>query len=124
MTTAGLWIASPPFLSSDDEVLSMGECLAQSLNASVEGVPHPTEWDGVFRPILELARVKSWNVFAKGAFLVGIEAESDEITLTPHRNLGAKDGFESIPEKNMTLSAKASAQELGDALSEVIKYSL
>lgn len=119
-TTAGVWIAAAPFLCSDDAPAELGMCLAQVLNSSVEGIPHPTQWNNFFKPILELAGVKSWNTFVKGAVLVGIESDADEITLTPHRTLGPKEGFEPIHDGSVRLLANSSASELGTALSEVI----
>jgi hypothetical protein len=122
MTTAGLWIASPPFLSSTDDASPIGECVARSLTASTEGIPHPTEWNNLFRPILELAGVKSWNSFVKGALLVGIESDSDQITLTPHRTLGARDGFEPIQKYELRLSVTVTTKVLGEALLETVKH--
>lgn len=119
-STAGVWIASSPFLCSDDCPLTLGSCVTQTLNSSTEGVPHPTQWNNLFRPILELAGEKSWNTFVKGAVLIGIESEGNKITLTPHRTLGPKEGFDPIQEKAVTLSVASSVEELGTALKDVV----
>ena len=84
------------------------------------GAHHPTQWNNHFRPILDLAGVKSWNTFVKGAVLVGIESERDVILLTPHRTLSPKVGFEPIQENALTLTVDSSTVELGIGLNEVV----
>ncbi len=115
-TTAGVWIASPPFLSSGEIPGELGACVSQTLNGSMEGVPHPTEWGKLFSPVLELAGVKTWPTFVKGALLVGIEMEGDAITLTPHCNEGPKEGFDPLESQAVTLAASATPGEIGEAL--------
>lgn len=121
-TTAGVWVAAAPFLRSDGDPAELGECLVQVLNSSVEGIPHPTQWSNLFNPVLELAGVKSWNAFVKGAMLVGIESDTNDITLTPHRTLSPKEGFEPIHDCSVSLLADAAASKLGTALSEVFGH--
>lgn len=119
-TTDGLWIASDPFLRSNGYPHDLGKCLLETLNASKEGIPHPTTWNGIFSPALDLAGVKSWNVFANGALLIGAELNGDHVTLTPHRNLGPRVGFEPIEEEALHLSADATPEEYGLALYDVV----
>jgi hypothetical protein len=119
-TVAGVWIASPPFLSTSGSSAEIGTCAIEVLNASVEGTPHPTKWDGLFSPVLELAGVKTWRAFVKGTLLVGIEMEEDGITFTPHRNDGPKEGFLPLRDKEIALPAAASPAEIGEAIQRVV----
>ncbi len=115
-TTAGVWVASPPFLSSGEIPAELGACVGQTLNGSTEGVPHPTEWGKLFSPALQLAGVKTWPAFVTGALLVEIEMGVDTITLTPHRNVGPKEGFVPLESQVIILAASATPGEIGEAL--------
>ena len=115
-TTDGVWIASPPFLHSDGDSFHLGSCAKCALAHSAEGVVHPTEWKHIFTPMLDLAGVKSWNIFARGAELVGIEMEGHTIKLTPHRNLGPKEGFDPVADLAIRLRTDASHEDLGNAV--------
>ncbi len=115
-TTDGVWIASQPFLSSDQESINVGDCAKQALAMSTEGVGHPTEWSGLFTPMLDLAGVKSWSTFSRGAELVGIEMEGNLIKLIPHRNLGPKEGFEPVVSDAIDLPSEASCEDIGNAI--------
>ncbi len=42
--------------------------------------------------------------------------EGHFITLTPHRNLGPKEGFEPVADKAIELPADASIEDIGNAI--------
>lgn len=114
-TATGLWVAAPPYLkvSSQDDCSRLGEAVLEVLNASREGIPHPSSWDGLFDPMLSLAGVDSWRAFAEGANCIAIELEDHRLTFVPYRNLGAKNGFEPITEDSICLPTNAASHEVG-----------
>jgi hypothetical protein len=114
-TTAGVWIASAPYLASDNDPSALGGAILRALEASAIGVPHPTDWGNIFSPVLDLAGVKSWATFVKGASLVGIEANGPKIVLTPHHNQGPKEGFDPLENQHIQIPAEASVSDLGQA---------
>jgi hypothetical protein len=115
-TTDGVWVATHPFLSSEQESLDVGDRAKQALAKSTEGVSHPIDWSGLFTPMLDLAGVKSWSSFSRGAELVGIEMEGNSIKLIPHRNLGPNEGFEPIVGDAIHLPSDASCEDIGNAI--------
>lgn len=94
-TTTGLWIEAGPYyrLSADASDEDLGSCVLSALAASTNDLPHPTDWKNFHKPVWDLAGVKSWGAFVKGASCVSVEAELDRISLTPSVNHGARDGF-------------------------------
>jgi hypothetical protein len=121
-TTAGLWIATAPFLrvESGSAQAAKGEAALAVLNASQEGVPHPTNWSGLVAPLLELAGVKSWATFMKGAACLNLEVEGEQLKVIPNRNLGPKEGFEPVPENAVELPFPSSPGQIGAALEEAL----
>lgn len=121
-TTAGVWIATPPFATvlTDTTVLAKGEAILEAINASQDGVPHPTSWNGLINPLLELAGVRTWATFMKSAVCVGIEFDDGRLKLIPNRNLGPKDGFEPVLPSMVVLSGQASPGEIGSVLEKLV----
>lgn len=119
-TTAGVWIASSPFIKveSDSTLFSKGEALIKILNASQENVPHPTNWSGLIGPLLELAGVKTWSTFMKKARCLNLEADSGQLKIIPNRNLGPKSGFEPNQANSIELPFSSSTDQIGAALEE------
>ena len=76
--------------------------------------------EGGFDPVLRLARVKSWNTFAKSAKSVQIELEADKVSLFLTRSLGPRDGFVRLPgrERSSALAVEALGATLLLALRE------
>lgn len=101
-TAEGAWIASAPFLCvewigpNSPALLEKG--IATVLEASEQGVPHPSEWKAL-TPLYQLAGVGSWREFTAGdCKLVRIEADADEIRLQPQANRNPKGGFVDVGE--------------------------
>lgn len=103
-TEAGFWILSEPAIKieaeSSPEVLE--QAIASALKASKENIDQPKSFDGIFEPILRLAGVRSWSIFAKNAKCVEVEEGREIITLIPTKNLGIKAGFEPLQHLKMT----------------------
>jgi hypothetical protein len=121
-TTAGVWIATDPFLKVelDSPPSAKGEALITALNASQEATPHPTNWTGLIAPLLELAGVKSWSTFMKHAKCLNVEVEEKRLMLVPNRNLGSKEGFEPVPEMAVELPFPSSPDRVGLAFEEAM----
>jgi hypothetical protein len=121
-TTAGVWIATPPFtkVDTDTTTLAKGEAILQVIKASQEGVPHPTNWNGLIDPLLALADVKSWATFMKNAAGVAMESDGERLKLIPNRNLGPKDGFEPVLAGAVDVSCQAAPDAIGSALEKLL----
>jgi hypothetical protein len=96
-TVDGFWVVTPPHrrLDASSSAGEVGEAVAEALAGSQDGVPNPPVRGGPLpiQPLLDLAGVKSWSTFVKGTVLARVEQERRSITITPLRNLGARDGF-------------------------------
>lgn len=108
-TTDGVWILGTPCValletSSDTE---LERAIQAALDASQIGIPHPCNWDEVPDPLLDLAGVKTWSAFVKGASCLHVEGEGERITLVPTRNLGPKEGFEEDLSRKVVLEGGA-----------------
>src|SRR5260221_2028914 len=90
-TTAGVWIATPPFLkrSATESSMALGEAALVALNASCASVPHPIQWDGIFQPMFDLANVREWGQFTADAKCLGLEADGEWLTINPMLNEGS-----------------------------------
>lgn len=120
-TTAGIWLATAPFLriALDASSRTMGEAIAEALAGSQYSIEHPTKWsDNPILPMLEIAGVKSWTVFAGDALCVSIQLSQTTLTVTPERNLGPKEGFEPIPGVACILPFPSPNEEIRMALEQ------
>jgi hypothetical protein len=117
-TTAGVWMASEPFLKVElnASAVEKGKALLEALNASKESVPHPADWDKVFQPMLDLARVDDWSSFMRRAGCVTADAESDQIIFVPHRNVGENEGHVPKRDQMVELPINSSFEYVGASL--------
>jgi hypothetical protein len=120
-TTSGLWIASPPFIKAgmNDTPSFLGSALLEALGGSLTGLPHPTHWNAVIKPLLDLATVTTWQSFARKAKSADIMIDEHE-RIIPSRNLGTADGFEAITDESICLPNPSSNEALGTMLIEVL----
>ena len=122
-TVEGLQISVEPALRASMESASpeaIGTSLVDWMKYSREGVPHPSDWSSVRSVLLEAAKVKSWATFVKGARLLSCCEEPNGYSLTPYRNLGAKEGFLPLQEDVVVVAASAPAPELGAAVMKML----
>jgi hypothetical protein len=120
-TTVGVYIGTPPHLRLDIGVSSedLGKAIHSALAGSRCGVPHPTDWDKVVRPTLDLARVKTWRGFAKDARCVSILLDDKSLMI----ETWSKDqhmNFVAGPDASRCLPHDASAAEIGDAVKRAV----
>ena len=121
-TTAGVWLATEPFLrletncSSDDRAVAALKALA----SSKESIPHPMPPVSRFQPMYELAKVKSWGQFIKGSRLVSIRMDRDKMLVKPYRNKGGKEGFQETGQP-VELSLPVTNEQLGQAIDDAFQ---
>jgi hypothetical protein len=117
-TTTGAWILSSPVtrLGADCPNDALGAAVRAAIQGSRAGVPHPKVFKGLSDPLYELAKVKDWLTFVKGAKCVSVREDAGTITLTPMRNLGAKEGFQEEPPSALSVADSATPDALGEAL--------
>jgi len=89
-TTTGLWLLSEPVLSVPrQDVVKLSQAIRDTLENSKQNIPHPKTWDkDLFKPVLQLAGVKTWNAFARSAKNVRIEHDRGEVRFVPMRSDG------------------------------------
>ena len=124
-TTAGGWLATPPYVSIplDSGPETLGEAIVAALTASVLGIPHPTSWSGLSKPRLDAAGAKSEAAFMRDARLVHVSLDATTITLEATHNGGSKGdtkGFSELPASTMKLPAAARPGELALAFCEML----
>jgi len=124
-TTDGVWIVSEPCLvldmsCSDREI---GKAVAEALECSRTGVPHPIEWKGIVVPLLRAAGVKSWTTFAKNTTSVEVEADGNALVLVPTKNLGTIEGFEPDLSGRKKLDRSADDETTGKEVRQLLARS-
>jgi len=124
-TTAGGWLATPPYVSVplDAGPEALGEAVAEALAASVVGIPHPTSWAGLSKPRLDAAGSRSEAAFGRGARLVQVLLDATTMTVEATHNGGSKGdtkGFSELPASATKLPASTRPRELGMAFSEML----
>lgn len=115
-TVDGFWVACPPYLRLDRRTATpeeVGAAVETALEGSRDMVATP-DWSGPspLQPLFELAKVRSWSTFVRGARLVGVEQEGEAVRVTPQRNEGAREGFSEL-ELLVRVMARGEAGDLG-----------
>jgi len=124
-TVDGVWIAQAPYVLLDESSASdseIGEAVARALGASRTGIPHPRQedWKAVAAPLLEAAGVKSHAELMRGSRSVTVESEGETADVVPSRNLGARGGFEPVPDAARRASL-ADREALGALVGELLR---
>jgi hypothetical protein len=120
-TTVGVYIGATPYLkvafnaSSED----LGKAITSALEGSQVGVPHPTEWEHIVRPVYELAKVKTWHRFARDARRLSARLDDNGLTVEPWTK-DRKMNFFPISDASLHLPRDASAAEIGDAVKRAV----
>ena len=119
-TTAGVWIATPPFVNVEAgaSMADLGKLAMLALLGSQPQVPHPTKWSVLLAPLMEQAGVSNWQPLMRMAQCLDLEATDDRINVIPNRNLGAIGGFEQILDKAIQVSLSSSVVEIGSCITE------
>jgi hypothetical protein len=120
-TTAGVWVLSGACsaldaAASDEE---LGTAVKFALSTSRTNVEHPTSWDGLFDPVLELAHVDSWPTFVRGASCSTITEDDEGMTVIPWTPRGGGRGFEPMAPEARVIKGD-SIVELGRVVREML----
>lgn len=119
--TSGLWVATDPFLSLPTSVgyprLAREALAAISRSRTIPYVNLRDTPLPLPDPILEAAGVKSWATFHKGAQLVSLTSDDDQIAVSPNINKGAREGFIPLPD-DIVVSATVTVDALGEAIEQ------
>jgi hypothetical protein len=59
----------------------------------------PEEWSKLLELVLKAAGVKSWDTFVRSAKDVIVRFETNRVVFIPTKNLGPRDGFVALPER-------------------------
>jgi hypothetical protein len=124
-TTVGVGLSWPPYIKLDIHATkdALGSAALGALDGTEFGVPHPkpTEADEGFRPMLELAGVKSWAAFARHATNVHLHLDDKWLMIEPWKNAGVRDGFVPIEGVSLRLPLGSAAAKIGEALGKAME---
>jgi len=114
-TPEGSTVIAPPFikLEASQEESFLGETLLRVLDASRSGARDIG--DEARKPLLELARARTWTVFMKDTFVCDVEKTETEIRLFPAKNASRRP---LVPEEEpkLTIPANSLPFDAGTAL--------
>jgi hypothetical protein len=121
-TVNGLWIGVPPYNMYPDSIglSNLGDAVNQAFTYSLEGVPHPTDWNQILAPLLELSASKNWSQFMKAAANVEANQDGDQLYFEPSRNAGARIGYVALDVPSVAISIHSTAAEIGVAVQRAI----
>ena len=119
LTTAGLGIASGPFIILDADVSDneLFENIVSALKGSAVGVKHPINWTEYNKYYFSSIQEKSLKSLHNKCVLLLISVKDNIATLSPTINLGSKNGFELIKELVITIPTIRLKDSLSGALS-------
>ena len=116
-TAEGSWVIAPPFikLEASQEESFLGETLLRVLDASRSGARDLG--DEARKPLLELARARTWTVFMKDTLVCDIEKTEDEIRFFPAKNASRRP-LAPEGEPKLTIPADSAPFNAGKGLRE------
>jgi hypothetical protein len=95
-TTVGVSIGQEPvFAVARQDLPELDAAIRACLNGVRKGVPHPTDWKKVVRPLFAIAPFKSDRALMAVAKSVYIVDFDDHVEMFPDRNEGTRNGFRS-----------------------------
>jgi hypothetical protein len=126
-TTDGVGIETPPRikLESDAPPHEIGHAIFEVLQGSTQGLPHPSvaELERGFKPMMDLAGVKTWDAFARRTSSVSIRTDppSEWLIVEPWENAGTKRGFVQMPNLSVRVRMDAPLAEIGEAIQKAMQ---
>lgn len=118
ITTSGAGIARPPYIKQPRSVnaFELGSEALRALRESGPAAhPYPTDLNAVFDPMLELAGVKTWGKFAKGAVCIRLQLDDGGITCLPMHNDG-RGNFLAVGGRTIVIAVDAGPLQVGEAI--------
>jgi hypothetical protein len=86
-----------------------------ALDASTTNVPTPDPSTRPDDPVREALGIKTYATYVKGTRSVSVD-RNESLTVTPHRNAGAREGFLPIEDERISLERDADEAKLADAV--------
>jgi len=118
-TKAGFWIDDEHVVClSQPTHDELGRAIEMALDRSQNGVPTPPPNARMDKPLLAAAGVGSWAKFMKSSQHVSVVSDGVSLKVTPHRNLGSKEGFE--PEPDLAFPYADSPSDLGQIVADFL----
>lgn len=121
-TTAGFGFIQDEFaLVSISQLGEMGSAVRSALASSRENVPLPSrevlsKFAARQRALLRAARVRSYKEFLCGSKMVSVRMDEQQVTLVPWKNLGRRDGYVPVKDKDTVVPVSSPDVELGAAI--------
>jgi hypothetical protein len=121
-TTTGLYISTPPYLREYANISSqgLGEAALLALSKCQFGVPHPTEWDHLLQPILDLAGVRTWTQFMRDVPSIDADYDEEEFVFRPTKNYGPKQEYGEATAKPIRIPKDSSPELIGEMMRAAI----
>jgi hypothetical protein len=102
-TTVGLSIGEEPvFAVAKQDLQKLDSAIRACLDGVRKGVPHPTDWKKVVRPLFTITPFKSDRALMAVAKCASIVDFGDHMEIDPFRNEGTREGFRSDGKNKIT----------------------
>ena len=124
LTTVGVWLATPPYIAvpCDCDAIKLADALREAFSGSKEGVPHPTEFKGGMKPLLDLAGKKTVRAYENSAVTASVEEDNGVLRFCPSANRG-KDGHVPVDNAEFQIPVESSAETIGNAILRALDLS-
>lgn len=104
-TTVGLSMgAEPVFAVTKDDLVGLDRAIRACLDGVRKGVPHPTDWKKVERPLFSITPFKSDRKLMAVSKLVSVAEFLGTVEMTAYRNEGTREGFRADGPPTLTCS--------------------
>lgn len=102
-TTVGLSVGKEPvFAVAKQDKATLDTAIRACLDGVRKGVPHPTDWKKVTRPLFSITPFKSDRALMAVAKAASIVDSGDQVQFSPYRNEGPRGGFRSDGKTKLT----------------------
>lgn len=117
-TTVGLSFGqSPVFAIPKERSNELDSAIRSCLDGVRKGVPHPTDWKKVVRPLYSIAPFKSDRALMAVSKAASIVDVGGQVEMGPYRNEGTREGFRSDGKTKIICSLE---DDLGARLLEAL----
>ena len=110
-------------LDCERSSLDIGEAILKGLENSLDGVPHPSNWVEVLKPLFKIVGVKDWKSFNKNSKLVGVFDTGTQFVFEPTKNEGSKKGYVTISNEIIRVDTPLTLEEIGQKVLECLSFS-
>ncbi|QDT38170.1 hypothetical protein [Stratiformator vulcanicus] len=84
--TTKLWFGSDNIkqLPTECDSRTLGQQIIDALNESHQGMPHPTDFSSITKPLLEAAGVRSAGMLHRKSTFLSVEYDGSQFVVEPH----------------------------------------